>query len=254
MIAVISPSKDLNYKSPIPIQSNDLPRLFECSSVILQQIKKKKVKDLMKLMDISEKLAEKNVKRYQSFSEEFTNENSRPAIFAFSGDVYRGLEANSLNKSQLNYCQKHLRILSGLYGLLKPFDLIQAYRLEMGLPLKINKHKNLYFFWGTKITDLLQNDIEESKSKHLINLASKEYFEAIDINQLKIPVINIHFREHKKNGLSFVSYTAKKARGMMAKFMAVDKLSNAEDLKSFKMDNYSFDSGLSSSGDWFFIK
>ncbi len=254
MIAVISPSKDLNYKSVVPFPSTDLPRLFDQSKRILEVIRKKKVKDLMKLMDISTKLAEENVNRYQNFSEEFTNENSRPAIFAFDGDVYRGLDSYSLNQSQIQYCQNHLRILSGLYGLLRPFDLVQAYRLEMGIPLKVQKSKNLYTFWGSTITDLLQSDILESNSKYLINLASKEYFEAIQLDRIKVPVINIHFREYKKNGLSFVSYTAKKARGLMAKFMVLENLNSAEQLKSFNLDNYHFESELSSANDLFFIR
>jgi cytoplasmic iron level regulating protein YaaA (DUF328/UPF0246 family) len=254
MIALISPSKDLNYKSEFPVASKDLPRLFDQSKIILEVIKKKKVKDLMKLMDISTKLAEENVRRYEVFSESFTKENSRPAVFAFAGDVYRGLEAYTLNKVQLNYCQKHLRILSGLYGLLRPYDLIQPYRLEMGIPLKVNKHKDIYSFWGSTITELLQKDIEESKSKHLINLASQEYFEAIKVKELKVPVINIHFREYKNNKLSFVSYTAKKARGLMAKYMALENLKSADELKGFNLENYQHDSGLSSAADWYFIR
>jgi uncharacterized protein len=254
MIALISPSKDLNYKSVVPYPSTDLPRLFDQSKLILEVIKKKKIKDLMKLMDISAKLAEENVNRYQHFSEEFTVENSRPAIFAFAGDVYRGLEPYTLDTNQLQYCQTHLKILSGLYGILRPFDLIQAYRLEMGIPLKVQKSKNLYSFWGNTITDLLQEDINESKSEHIINLASKEYFEAIKLDRIKVPVINIQFREHKKNGLSFVSYTAKKARGLMAKFMAIENLDHAEQLKNFNLENYHYEGELSSASDWFFIR
>lgn len=254
MLAVLSPSKDLNYKSPVPIDSKDLPRLFEKSKIILDVLKKKKVKELMKLMDISSKLAQENVNRYHSFSEEFTIDNSRPAIFAFDGDVYRGLEAYTMNSTQLEYCQQHLRILSGLYGLLKPYDLIQPYRLEMGVPLKVLKFKNLYAFWGTTITDLLQKDIEESKSEYLINLASKEYFESIDLSKMNVPVIHIQFRELRNNRLSFVSYTAKRARGLMAKFMSQENLTSAGDLKHFNLDNYKFESELSSPTEWFFVR
>ncbi len=254
MIAVVSPSKDLNYKSVVPLSSTDLPRLFDQSKRILEVIKKKKVKDLMNLMDISAKLAEENVNRYQNFSEEFTIENSRPAIFAFDGDVYRGLESYTLNKIQLKYCQNHLRILSGLYGLLKPFDLMQAYRLEMGIPLKVNRKKNLYEFWGTCITDLLQGDLEQTQSNHLVNLASQEYFEVLQPERIRVPIINIHFREYKKNGLTFVSYTAKKARGLMVRYMALENLQVAEGLKKFNLDNYHFQPDLSSDTDWFFIR
>lgn len=254
MIAVVSPSKDLNYKSVVPLSSKDLPRLFDQSKRILEVIKKKKVKDLMNLMDISAKLAEENVNRYHNFSEEFTNQNSRPAIFAFYGDVYRGLESYTLNEIQLQYCQNHLRILSGLYGLLKPFDLMQAYRLEMGIPLKVNRRKNLYEFWGTSITDLLQEDLEQTQSNHLINLASQEYFGVLQSERIKVPIINIHFREFKQNGLTFVSYTAKKARGLMVRYMALKNLQVAEGLKNFNLDNYHFQPDLSSDTDWFFIR
>jgi cytoplasmic iron level regulating protein YaaA (DUF328/UPF0246 family) len=254
MIAVVSPSKDLNYKSEIPFKSNDLPRLFGQTMQILEVIRKKKVKELMKLMDISTKLAEENVKRYQNFSDVFTPLNSRQAIFAFDGDVYKGLDAYSLQKSQLDYCQNHLRILSGLYGLLKPFDLMQAYRLEMGVPLKVNRKKNLYEYWGTSITDLLKEDIEQTQSKHLINLASQEYFGVLQPERIGVPIINIHFREFKKNGLTFVSYTAKKVRGLMVKYMALEKLQTAEGLKNFNLDNYHFQPDMSSINDWFFIR
>lgn len=254
MIALISPSKDLNYTSDILFQSNDLPRLFDHSKKILEVISKKKRNALMKLMNISVKLADENLERYQSFSEDFNSTNSRQAIFAFAGDVYRGLDAFTLDAQSLKYSQEHVRILSGLYGLLRPFDLMQAYRLEMGIPLKVSRHKNLYSFWGSIITDLLQQDIEESKSKHLINLASKEYFEAIHLSKIKVPVINIHFREYKKNVLSFVSYTAKRARGLMIRQMAIDKMKIAEDLKNFNLEDYHFSSELSDDLNWFFIR
>jgi cytoplasmic iron level regulating protein YaaA (DUF328/UPF0246 family) len=254
MIAVLSPSKDLNYKAELPFQSTDLPRLWEHTQQILPVIKKKKSAALRKLMDISVKLAQENANRYQEFSDQFTKDNSRPAIYAFAGDVYRGLEAYQLNKSEIDYAQDHLRILSGLYGLLKPMDLIQAYRLEMGIGLKVGKHKNLYSFWKNTLTDLLQKDLELTQSQYLINLASQEYFEAIDLQALKVPVINIHFREYKKNELMFVSFTAKKARGLMARFMINEKLERASQLKEFNLENYNYENGMSSNQDWYFIR
>jgi uncharacterized protein len=208
----------------------------------------------MKLMNISEKLAEENVHRYKNFSEEFTSTNSRPSIFAFSGDVYRGLDAYSLTKKQLSYTQKHLRILSGLYGLLRPFDLIQAYRLEMGLPLRVSRKKNLYAYWDTKITDLLNNDLKELKSNVLINLASKEYSEAIQFANVDCNVINIHFREYKKGKLTFVSFTAKIARGLFFRYLALENILKTEELKNFNLENYSYADDLSSSTDLYFIR
>ncbi len=254
MIAIISPSKDLNYKSPVPIDSEDLPRLLHESNIILEVIRKKNVKALMKLMNISEKLAHENMNRFQNFSEVFNKDNSRPSIFAFSGDVYRGLDAYSLTSKQINFAQNHIRILSGFYGLLRPLDLIQAYRLEMGLALRVSRKKNLYNFWGTKITALLKKDLDDSKSKTLINLASKEYSDALQFDQLNIPVIQIHFREYKKNGLKFVSFTAKIARGLFARFMILENVSNPVELKQFNFEHYTFAPELSSATDWYFVR
>ncbi|HEX5624625.1 MAG TPA: peroxide stress protein YaaA [Saprospiraceae bacterium] len=254
MIAIISPSKDLNYKSELPMDSGELPRMLEDSSKLLTVLKKKKSRDLMKMMDISEKLAHENVLRYQNFSSEFTSENSRPAIFAFAGDVYRGLDAGSLNKKQLKYTQSHLRILSGLYGLLRPLDRMQPYRLEMGVPLAAGKTKNLYGFWGSRITDLLNQDLQETKSKYLINLASKEYYDAVREKELKAAVIHIHFRELKSGQLRFVSYTAKRARGLMARYMALEGCKKPEDLKGFNLEDYAFDASLSNDSNWYFVR
>ncbi|MBK6545667.1 MAG: peroxide stress protein YaaA [Saprospiraceae bacterium] len=254
MIAIISPSKDLNFKTPVPHPSLELPRLLDSSTQLIDELKKKSVKKLMHLMDISEKLANENSIRYHNFSNTFTLENSRPSIYAFAGEVYRGIDAYNLNDGQLKYCQNHVRILSGLYGLLRPLDLIQAYRLEMGVPLTIQRKKNLYKFWGSRITELLNQDLAATKSDFLINLASKEYFEVIDPKLIQVPIQNIHFREYKNEKLMFVSFTAKKARGLMVRYMALENCKNLDDLKGFNLEGYHFETKLSNETDWYFIR
>lgn len=254
MLAIVSPSKDLNYKSPIPVSSSDLPRLVDRSNELIEVLQKKSIKALMKLMDISEKLAQENVLRYKNFSHEFNSDNSRPAMYAFAGDVYRGLDAYTLDNKQVQFAANHFRILSGLYGLLRPLDLMQAYRLEMGIPLKINRKKNLYGFWGDTVSDLLQEDLNKTKSQALINLASQEYFDVLNLNKIDQPIIHIHFREYKNETLRFVSYTAKRARGLMLRFLILNKLTQADGLKLFNFENYAFDPELSSSNEWFFVR
>ncbi|MEO6190108.1 MAG: peroxide stress protein YaaA [Saprospiraceae bacterium] len=254
MIFIISPSKDLDFKNPSPLISNDYSRLWNKSLDLLKVMKSKKPKDLKKLMSISDKLAEENVLRYQKMGDECNMENSKPAIYAFNGDVYIGLKALNFDQSEIDYCQKNLRILSGFYGLLRPLDLIQPYRLEMGIALKVNKAKNIYQFWGLDITKLLIQDIEYGESKYLINLASKEYFKSILCDSIQIPIIDIHFREMRNGKLIFVSYNAKKARGLMVHFAAKNKVKNLEELCIFNLENYSFDPKLSNSKELFFVR
>ena len=254
MLFVISPSKDLDYKSDYLRSSNDEPRLWQKSQDIISILAKKTSKQLQTLMDISEKLATENVNRNKAFTPLFTNENSRPAIYAFSGDVYRGLEAYSMNDQQINYCQNHLRILSGLYGLLKPLDLIQPYRLEMGTQLKVKSAKNLYKFWANEITNLINQDVEDLQTSTIVNLASQEYWAAVSEPKCNAKIITIHFREIRKGKLQFVSYTAKKTRGLMVKYAALHELQKVEELKKFNLDHYEYQHSLSSDLEWFFTK
>ncbi len=254
MLALLSPSKDLDYKTPPPISGGQLPRLLSETEKLVSVLRKKNSRDLMKLMDISEKIAIENTNRYQHYSSTFDTTNARPAIFAFSGDVYRGLDARSLNKTQIQYCEKHLRILSGLYGLLRPLDLMQAYRLEMGTSLTVGKSKDLYHFWKAIITDLLRKDLEETKSKHLVNLASQEYIQVLDLAHIPIPMIHVHFREYRNNKLTFVSYNAKRARGLMARYMALSSCKKALDLQGFNLDAYGYAPEISDEWNWYFIR
>jgi len=240
MIAVLSPAKTLDY--------SDLPEEFKFSQPIFQEetqalvhkLKKQSKAKLKSLMSISDKLAKENADRYKVFDESFTKDNSKEAIFAFNGDVYRGFEAESLNKTQIKYAQKHVRILSGLYGILKPLDLMQPYRLEMGTKLSTRKGKNLYDFWGDKIANSLNEEIKSHKEKVIINLASVEYFKSVDKKELDMPVINVDFKEYRDGKLKFVSFNAKKARGMMARYMAIEKAKTIEDLKGFNLEDYAF--------------
>ncbi len=255
LLAIISPSKDLDFKKTDEKETIQIPRLWNKSLEIVDFLKTKKAPFLKKLMGISDKLANENKLRYDHMSKEFTLDNSKPALFAFSGDVYRGINAQDLDDESLNYLNSNLRILSGLYGLLKPTDSIQAYRLEMSLSLKINsKNKTLYQFWNKLITDLLNEDLSVHQSTHLINLASDEYSSAIQFNNINVPIIQIHFREMRNGKLNFFSFNAKKARGMMIRFMAIEKINNVESLKQFNLENYHYDSSLSNNHEFYFIR
>jgi len=222
---------------------------------LVQVLKKKKVKDLKDLMKISDQLAEENLERYATFSEEFTVTNSRAALFAFAGDVYQGLDAWSMNDDAVLLASKQIRILSGLYGLLKPMDMMQPYRLEMGSKLKTTKGTNLYQFWGDEITELIKQDLKESSGEQFIlNLASNEYFKAVNKKKIKAPIINVDFREERDEQLKFISYNAKRARGRMARYAIDHQIENREQVKSFDYDGYSFMEELSTESNFMFVK
>lgn len=237
MIAVLSPSKTLDFETA-GAQTMDSPLFRKQSKELVSELQKKSKKDLMKLMSISEKLGELNYQRYQNFSDRYTSNNSKAAIHAFKGDVYLGLEAESLNDKELQYAQNHIRILSGLYGILKPLDKMQAYRLEMGTKLKNQHGKNLYAFWGDQVTKALNKEFKNHKEKILVNLASQEYFEVIKTDKLNARVVNIDFREYRDGKLRFISFNAKKARGMMARYIIKKKVDSFKKLHGFDMDGY----------------
>lgn len=253
MLAIISPAKTLD-NTPQKTETFTLPRLLPQTKTLVTIMKKKKAGDLMKLMDISEKLAILNYQRYKQFSPEYTQENSNAALFTFKGEVYLGLKAEELTVSDINYAQDHLRILSGLYGVLRPLDLMQEYRLEMGISLENKKGKNLYEFWGDKITKLLNDDLKDINSKYLVNLASNEYFKAVDKKKLKAKIIDINFLEEKNGKRTFVSFNAKKARGIMASYIIRHKCTSPEDLIQFKEEGYLFDDKTSTDDAFTFVK
>jgi cytoplasmic iron level regulating protein YaaA (DUF328/UPF0246 family) len=236
MKIVLSPAKSLDFERPIPTVKYTQPAFLEQSEKLIKVLAKKNPKSLSKLMSISNDLAELNWERNQKFSLPFTPENARPAIYAFNGDVYQGLDAYSISENNLEKLQDTLRILSGLYGVLKPLDLIQPYRLEMGTQLKIGRKKNLYDFWKQSVTDFLNDELEEGEL--FINLASNEYFGAVDEKKLKTKVITPVFKDWKNDKLKVISFFAKKARGSMARFILDTDAKTLEDIRGFNLDEY----------------
>nr|WP_298794657.1 peroxide stress protein YaaA [uncultured Allomuricauda sp.] len=238
MKIVISPAKSLDFDSALPTSKYSQPQFLEESKKLNAVLAKKKPKALSKLMSISDNLAELNWQRNQQFSTPFTTENARPAVFSFNGDVYQGLDAFSIPEEKLDSLQDTLRILSGLYGILKPLDLIQPYRLEMGTQLKVARKKNLYEFWKKQLTNHLNEELEDGEL--FINLASNEYFGAIDEKSLKVPVITPIFKDWKNDKLKVISFFAKKARGSMVRYILDNDVNSMEKLKGFDYDGYLF--------------
>ena len=244
MKIVISPAKSLDFETQLPTTTYTEYGFQKQSLAIDKVLKKKKPKELMDLMSISDKLADLNWNRNQTRNvSEITVENGRQAIYAFNGDVYIGLDAYSLSEEKITILQDKLRILSGLYGLLKPLDLIQPYRLEMGTKLPIGTNKNLYEFWKPIIVKELNSEL--SKDELFVNLASNEYFDAIDVKKLKVPVITPEFKDYKDGKLKMISFFAKKARGMMVRYIIDTNAETIDDLKGFNYEGYAFDSNLS---------
>lgn len=252
MKIVISPAKSLDFTSNLPIKNYTNAQFLSQAEKINTVLKKKSPKQLSKLMSISEKLGELNWQRNQDWVLPFTPENSRQAVYAFKGTVYEGLDAYSIPIDKLNQLQNKLRILSGQYGILKPLDLMQAYRLEMGTKLKISRKDNLYQFWGESITQTLNNELKENEI--FVNLASNEYFKAVKPKLLKVPVITPIFKDYKNGNLKMISFYAKKARGLMVRYIIDNNIENVEDLKGFDYDNYAFDSNLSSNNQLVFTR
>ncbi|WP_297706640.1 peroxide stress protein YaaA [uncultured Eudoraea sp.] len=236
MKILLSPAKSLDFERPLPTVKYSQPKLLEQSEKLIKVLVKKNPKSLSKLMSISNDLAELNWERNQKFSLPFTPENARPAIYAFNGDVYQGLDAYSISEKKLVRLQDTLRILSGLYGVLKPLDLIQPYRLEMGTQLKIGRKKNLYDFWKQSVTNFLNDELEEGEL--FINLASNEYFSAVDEKKLKTNVITPVFKDWKNDKLKVISFFAKKARGSMVRYILDTNARTLEDIRGFNMDEY----------------
>jgi cytoplasmic iron level regulating protein YaaA (DUF328/UPF0246 family) len=243
MKIVISPAKSLNFEKELPTAKYTEPAFLKESRQIQKVLKQQSPKDLSELMTISAKLAELNWQRNIDWKTPFTTQNARPAIYTFDGDVYTGLDAYSIPLEKVERLQDSLRILSGLYGVLKPLDLMQAYRLEMGTKLPIGADKNLYEFWKTKVTHSLNKELESGEL--FVNLASNEYFSAIDTKALKVPIITPDFKDYKDGKLKIISFFAKKARGMMVRYIIDTEAKTVEDLKGFNYDRYQFDASLS---------
>ena len=245
MKIVISPAKSLDFERPVPTSQFTEYGFAKKSATIDRVLKKKKPKQLMELMEISEKLAELNWQRNQERDvTAITPENGRQAVFAFDGEVYVGLDAYSLTEAQLAVAQDKLRILSGLYGILKPLDLMQPYRLEMGTSLPVGTSKNLYAFWKDTLTKAMNAELQ--KGELFVNLASTEYFSALDAKKLKVPVITPEFKDYKDGKLKMISFFAKKARGLMVRYILDTGAETIEDLQAFNYEGYAFDANLSS--------
>lgn len=250
MILVISPAKTLHHYCPVKVEHYSQIDFLPEAEKIVTILKKQTPDQLSALMGISAKLAELNYHRFQTWTPLFTNENSWQAILMFNGDVYQGLQAEKFTPAEFETAQKHLRILSGLYGLLKPLDQIQPYRLEMGTTIAIGKSKNLYDFWKTKITEQLNKEFDQQENKILVNLASNEYFSAIDSKKLKAKIITPVFKEYKDEKPRVVSLLAKRARGLMSRFIIQNNITNPEEIKAFDLEGYYFNNQLSKGNEW----
>ncbi len=243
MKIVISPAKSLNFESDLPTDFHTKPKFLKEAKIIHSVLKQKSPQDLSDLMAISSNLADLNWSRNHKWKTPFTTKNARPALFAFDGDVYTGLDSYSLPETSYKLIQDRLRILSGLYGLLKPFDLIQPYRLEMGTSLPIGEHKNLYEFWKQTLTQTLNKELK--KGELFINLASNEYFSAIDAKALKVPVITPEFKEFKNGEYKMISFFAKKARGLMVRYIIDTHAETINHLQLFDYEGYAYNPSIS---------
>ncbi|GGD88762.1 peroxide stress protein YaaA [Planktosalinus lacus] len=244
MKILLSPAKSLDLESKLPISKATQPHFLNEAEKLNAVLEKKSKKQLRELMGISENLAELNFQRYKDFQTPFSKKNARPAVYTFSGDVYIGLDAYTINEANIDSMQERLRILSGLYGVLKPLDLMQPYRLEMGTELKVNQKKNLYEFWGDQVTEFLNKEIKEEEI--VLNLASNEYFKVINTKKLKGKLISPVFKDFKNGKLKIISFFAKKARGAMARFIIENDVNSYNDLLKFDVDGYKFSSAETS--------
>lgn len=251
MLTILSPAKTLNVDKQELLTEYTLPVLLEESERLVTELKKYSSKRLAALMKINPKLAQLNFERYQEWTPQYNTGNAKQAILSFRGDVYNGLDAESFSQEDFHFAQHHLTILSGLYGVLKPFDLMKAYRLEMGTNLKTRQWKNLYDFWGDKITTTINQMLNQDE---LINLASKEYFKVINQNLLKCKIITPVFKENRNGTYKFVHIFGKKARGLMARFIIQNKITDPEQIKLFDLDGYYYNDRLSKDFEWVFTR
>lgn len=252
MKILISPSKTLNFDSQIKSKFNSESRLMDETKVLHKILLKYTSNDLKNLMSVSDKIAELNFNRFKNWEDPTSSEDSRQAVYAFKGDVYSGLEADTIEEDKFDYLQNSLRIISGYYGILRPFDKILPYRLEMGTKLENENGSNLYKFWGDKITDLLNDDIEDSDI--VVNLASEEYFKSVNKKKVNAKIITPVFKEFKNGSYKVIAIYAKKARGLMSRFLIDRKSNNIDDIKLFDTDGYSFDGNLSSENELVFTR
>lgn len=252
MLMVISPAKTLDFESPLATRQFTQPALLDESQKLIEIARRLTPAQIGSLMSISDKLALLNAERFNDWHPPFTPDNARQAILAFKGDVYTGLAAESLDKADFDFAQRHLRILSGLYGLLRPLDLMQAYRLEMGTRLENPAGKDLYAFWGEKLTTALNAALKDQDEEVLINLASDEYFKALQPKKINARIIKPVFLDEKNGKFKVISFYAKKARGLMSRYIIQQRLTDPAQLKKFDLDGYRFAAEESSEAEWVF--
>jgi len=254
MITIISPAKTLDFETPPVIAKSTKPLHLQDSTALVDLMREYNPEGLVELMGISQKLGELNYQRFHEWHTPFTKDNAKQAIYAFKGDVYTGLDAEQLSKDDVDFAQSHLRILSGLYGVLRPLDLIQPYRLEMGTKVENPKGKNLYDFWDDRLTNALNKQLKAVSAKALINLASNEYFKVLAKGQLSTEIITPVFKDFKSGKYKIVSFFAKKARGMMAAYIIQNKITEPSKLKKFNVAGYQYDEASSTATEWVFLR
>ncbi|WP_432696199.1 peroxide stress protein YaaA [Marinobacterium sp. YM272] len=254
MLTLISPAKTLDYESPLATDKHTEPRFLDHSAELIEQLRTLAVQDIADLMKLSDKLSSLNVARYESWEREHNLDNARPAVLAFKGDVYTGLEAENFSDADFEFAQNHLRILSGLYGVLRPLDLLEPYRLEMGTKLKNKRGDNLYQFWGNIITESLQAELNEQENPVLVNLASNEYYKSVKPKNLDCDIITPDFKDLKNGQYKIISFYAKKARGLMSRYIIENRIDNPEALKAFDLEGYYFSPEQSEGNKWIFLR
>ena len=245
MLFLLSPAKSLDYDTPAQVSTHTQPLFTRQSAALIDVLKTKSPQDISGLMKLSDALSGLNVARYQAWSKKFTTENSKQSVLAFNGDVYAGLNAKTLKAAQLDWAQAHLCILSGLYGVLRPLDLMQPYRLEMGTALQTEKGSNLYQFWGSQISHYLNERAAAQTTPVIVNLASEEYFKVVDLTTLKARVVSCVFEDYKNGDYKIISFHAKRARGLMVRYAIENKATSIKKLEGFNVEGYAFVAGLS---------
>jgi len=254
MLVIISPAKTLDFDSPfIPVRATQ-PALLDASVRLVDVLRQQTPAALSTLMKISPALGTLNAQRYADWRVPFTTANARPALFAFKGEVYQGLQAETLSAADIRWAQQHLRVLSGLYGLLRPLDLIQPYRLEMGTRLRHGEFTNLYQFWGATITDALNDVLARQRNPLLLNLASSEYYGAVQADRINARIITPQFKELRNDRYQFLSFFGKRARGLMARQVVAGRITSPKALRAFSADGYRYSEALSGADDWVFVR
>lgn len=254
MLIVVSPAKTLDYETPPKTKDFTLPDYLNNSAELIQRMRQFSSLDIAELMKVSIKIADLNFDRFETWDKNYTEKNAKQAVLAFKGDVYTGLDAQSFSAKDFKFAQSNFRMLSGLYGLLRPLDLMLPYRLEMGTRLSTERGKNLYEFWGNEITDGLNKQLKKTQSDYLINLASIEYFKAVKPKRLNAEIITPAFKEYKNGDYKMIGVYAKKARGLLSRYIIQNQLSDIEDIKSFSLDGYEFSEKMTKDNNWVFTR